>query len=129
MSVMYILHDIHRLSLNWSNKTKIALAHMNSHNLIWNDTIKDSKRKGRQQQQQNKSLEALRDYWLKKWFKMTISYQNAVGSSTAGGFTALLFKWKGSIYQLIYRELIIYLSAYITLSLVYRQLLTKHQKM
>ena len=102
---------------------------MKSHNLIWNDTIKDSKRKGRQQQQQNRSLEALRDYWLKKWFKMTISYQNAVGSSTAGGFTALLFKWKGSIYQLIYRELIIYLSAYITLSLVYRQLLTKHQKM
>ena len=59
---------------------------------------------------------------------MTINYQNAVGSSTAGGFTALLFKWKGSIYKLIYRELLIYMSAYIMLSLVYRKLLTKHQQ-
>jgi hypothetical protein len=59
---------------------------------------------------------------------MTISYQNAVASSTAGGFTRLLFKWKGSLYKLIYRELLLFITAYIMLSLVYRQLLTKHQK-
>ena len=31
---------------------------------------------------------------------MTISYQRDVASSTAGGFTRLLFKWKG-LYSLI----------------------------
>ena len=59
---------------------------------------------------------------------MTISYQRDVASSTAGGFTRLLFKWKGSLYKLIYRELLLFLTAFILLSLVYRQLLTKHQK-
>ena len=59
---------------------------------------------------------------------MTISYQRDVASSTAGGFTRLLFKWKGSLYKLIYRELLLFITAYIMLSLVYRQLLTKHQK-
>ena len=59
---------------------------------------------------------------------MTISYQRDVASSTAGGFTRLLFKWKGSLYKLIYRELLLFLSAYILLSLIYRQLLTVNQR-
>lgn len=59
---------------------------------------------------------------------MTISYQRDVASSTAGGFTRLLFKWKGSLYKLIYRELLLFLSSYILLSLIYRQLLTDNQK-
>ncbi len=59
---------------------------------------------------------------------MTISYQRDVASSTAGGFTRLLFKWKGSLYKLIYRELALFISAYIILSLVYRELLTEYQK-
>ena len=59
---------------------------------------------------------------------MTISYQRDVASSTAGGFTRLLFKWKGSLYKLIYRELVLFLSAFILLSMVYRQLLTENQK-
>ena len=59
---------------------------------------------------------------------MTISYQKDVASSTAGGFTQLLFKWKGSLYVLIYRELLIFLSAYILLSLIYRQILTTTQR-
>jgi len=59
---------------------------------------------------------------------MTISYQRDVASSTAGGFTRLLFKWKGSLYKLIYRELLLFMSAFIMLSLIYRQLLTKHQR-
>ena len=33
---------------------------------------------------------------------MTISYQRDVASSTAGGFTRLLFKWKGSLYMIHY---------------------------
>lgn len=59
---------------------------------------------------------------------MTISYQRDVASSTAGGFTRLLFKWKGSLYKLIYREVILFMGAYILLSLVYRQLLNKSQR-
>jgi hypothetical protein len=59
---------------------------------------------------------------------MTISYQRDVASSTAGGFTRLLFKWKGSLYKLIYRELFLFMGAYILLSLLYRQLLNKNQR-
>jgi len=59
---------------------------------------------------------------------MTISYQRDVASSTAGGFTRLLFKWKGSLYKLIYRELLLFISAYVLLSLIYRQVLTGTQK-
>lgn len=59
---------------------------------------------------------------------MTISYQRDVASSTAGGFTRLLFKWKGSLYKLIYRELLLFLGSFILLSLIYRQLLTDNQK-
>ncbi|GLH15907.1 Bestrophin homolog [Gryllus bimaculatus] len=38
---------------------------------------------------------------------MTVSYQYEVASSTSGGFTRLLFMWKGSLYKLIYRELLL----------------------
>jgi Ca2+/Na+ antiporter len=60
---------------------------------------------------------------------MTISYQRDVASSTAGGFTSLLFKWKGSIYKLVYRELLLFELTYIILSLSYRMLMTKPQRM
>eukprot|EP00095_Tigriopus_kingsejongensis_P008473 maker-scaffold18_size714446-snap-gene-3.22 protein:Tk08473 transcript:maker-scaffold18_size714446-snap-gene-3.22-mRNA-1 annotation:"bestrophin-3 isoform x2" len=59
---------------------------------------------------------------------MTISYQRDVASSTAGGFTRILFKWKGSLYKLIYRELILFQTAYVLLSFMYRQLLTRNQR-
>jgi len=59
---------------------------------------------------------------------MTISYQRDVASSTAGGFTRLLFKWKGSLYKLIGRELSLYLIVYILLGAFYRQLMNQEQK-
>ena len=59
---------------------------------------------------------------------MTISYQRDVASSTAGGFTRLLFKWKGSIYKLIYRELMLFLMTYMIISLTYRKLMTTSQR-
>jgi len=59
---------------------------------------------------------------------MTISYQRDVASSTAGGFTRLLFKWKGSLYKLICRELLLFLIVYTILGVVYRQLMTDTQK-
>lgn len=66
--------------------------------------------------------------WNRASISMTISYQRDVASSTAGGFTRLLFKWKGSLYKLIYRELLLFQTAYVLLSLIYRQLLTKNQR-
>jgi len=59
---------------------------------------------------------------------MTISYQRDVASSTAGGFTRLLFKWKGSLYKLICRELSLFLIVYILLGAFYRQLMNQDQK-
>ena len=60
---------------------------------------------------------------------MTIPYQRDVASSTAGGFTRLLFKWKGSLYKLIYRELALFFIAFVSLSFVYRSLMTEYQQM
>jgi len=59
---------------------------------------------------------------------MTISYQRDVASSTAGGFTRLLFKWKGSLYKLICRELILFLVVYALLGVIYRQLMNEPQQ-
>ena len=59
---------------------------------------------------------------------MTVSYQNEVASSTSGGFTRLLLKWRGSLYKLIYRELALFCLAYAAVSLVYFKMLTKDQQ-
>ncbi|XP_065220547.1 bestrophin-4-like [Planococcus citri] len=59
---------------------------------------------------------------------MTVSYQYKVASSTSGGFTRLLFMWRGSLYKLIYRELLIFLLAFDILSVLYRNLFSIEQK-
>ena len=59
---------------------------------------------------------------------MTVSYQYEVASSTSGGFTRLLFMWKGSLYKLIYRELLLFLAAFAILSALYRHAFTEEQK-
>nr|XP_018911151.1 PREDICTED: bestrophin-2-like isoform X1 [Bemisia tabaci]XP_018911160.1 PREDICTED: bestrophin-2-like isoform X1 [Bemisia tabaci]XP_018911165.1 PREDICTED: bestrophin-2-like isoform X1 [Bemisia tabaci] len=59
---------------------------------------------------------------------MTVSYQYEVASSTSGGFTKLLFMWRGSLYKLIYRELLLFLAAFGCLSALYRNLFTPDQK-
>ncbi|KAK8379234.1 hypothetical protein O3P69_019227 [Scylla paramamosain] len=59
---------------------------------------------------------------------MTVSYQYDVASSTSGGFTRLLFKWKGSLYKLIYKELFIFCLAFAGMSCVYRFVFTEPQK-
>jgi hypothetical protein len=44
---------------------------------------------------------------------MTISYNHLVFTSEGiGTFLKLLLKWKGSIYKLVWRELIIYMIFY-----------------
>ncbi|GAB6033038.1 hypothetical protein CHUAL_012224 [Chamberlinius hualienensis] len=59
---------------------------------------------------------------------MTVSYQYDVASSSSGGFTRLLFKWKGSVYKLVWRELVWFSFAYTLLSVLYRTVLTEEQK-
>uniref|UniRef100_A0A8C8B7G6 Bestrophin homolog n=1 Tax=Otus sunia TaxID=257818 RepID=A0A8C8B7G6_9STRI len=59
---------------------------------------------------------------------MTVSYTLKVANSRFGGFSKLLFRWKGSIYKLLYKEFIVFVVLYALLSLVYRQLLTEEQK-
>uniref|UniRef100_A0A8C3K3V6 Bestrophin homolog n=1 Tax=Calidris pygmaea TaxID=425635 RepID=A0A8C3K3V6_9CHAR len=59
---------------------------------------------------------------------MTISYTLKVANSRFGGFSKLLFRWKGSIYKLLYKEFIVFVVLYTVLSLVYRRLLTEEQK-
>ncbi|XP_069940633.1 bestrophin homolog 24-like isoform X3 [Cherax quadricarinatus] len=59
---------------------------------------------------------------------MTVSYQYDVASSTSGGFTRLLFKWKGSLYKLIYRELFLFCLGYACMSCIYRFVFTEPQK-
>ena len=59
---------------------------------------------------------------------MTISYTNRVSRVRLLGFTRLLLLWKASIYKLLYREVIIYVILYATISLVYRLVLTDAQK-
>ncbi|KAG1672103.1 Bestrophin-2 [Nymphon striatum] len=59
---------------------------------------------------------------------MTVSYQYDVASSTSGGFTRLLFKWRGSVYKLVYRELLLFGIFYTALSIIYRFILSEAQK-
>ncbi|XP_050549174.1 bestrophin-4-like [Daktulosphaira vitifoliae] len=59
---------------------------------------------------------------------MTVSYQSKVASSSHAGFTKLLFLWRGSLYQVLYRELIIFMIAFGTLSAIYRNVFNERQK-
>lgn len=51
---------------------------------------------------------------------MTISYTLKVADSRFGGFSKLLFRWKGSIYKLLYKEFVVFMVLYALLSIVYR---------
>ncbi|XP_074077686.1 bestrophin-4 [Macrotis lagotis] len=59
---------------------------------------------------------------------MTVSYTLRVANARFGGFSALLFRWRGSIYKLLYKELLVFLGLYGLLSLIYRKLLSQEQK-
>ncbi len=59
------------------------------------------------------------------YYKMTISYSSEVftscqGSTPAAVFLKLLFRWRGSIYKLVWHDLLIYVSLYYLLSCTYR---------
>nr|XP_006813920.1 PREDICTED: bestrophin-3-like [Saccoglossus kowalevskii] len=59
---------------------------------------------------------------------MTISYSLKVSKADVCSFSRLLFMWRGSIYKLIYKELVVFLLLYYELALIYRLALTGTQQ-
>ncbi len=63
---------------------------------------------------------------------MTVSYADKVFSGGKLGpsflFFKLLFRWKGTVYKLIWHDLVIYFSVYFTLSAIYRLVLEGESK-
>uniref|UniRef100_A0A8C5QU03 Bestrophin homolog n=1 Tax=Leptobrachium leishanense TaxID=445787 RepID=A0A8C5QU03_9ANUR len=59
---------------------------------------------------------------------MTISYTLKVANARFGGFSKLLFRWKGSIYKLLYKEFLVFVALYTLFSATYRLLLREDQK-
>ncbi len=60
---------------------------------------------------------------------MTCSYSNLVFTSKGvGTFLKLLLKWRGSIYKLVWKELLIYMMFYTLLALTYRLALDEDGK-
>uniref|UniRef100_A0A1B6IYJ9 Bestrophin homolog n=1 Tax=Homalodisca liturata TaxID=320908 RepID=A0A1B6IYJ9_9HEMI len=60
---------------------------------------------------------------------MTISYSRLVANgSSFGCFWSILTKWRGSVYKLVWRELIAYLSIYYVINLTYRFAMNEQQQ-
>lgn len=60
---------------------------------------------------------------------MTVSYAGEVpNGSSFGCFWKILWKWRGSVYKLVWRELIAYLCLYYTINVIYRFGLTSSQQ-
>ncbi|KAJ8402959.1 hypothetical protein AAFF_G00362730 [Aldrovandia affinis] len=59
---------------------------------------------------------------------MTVTYSRRVANAGLGSFFHLLLRWRGSIYKLLYRELLIFTMLYCGLSIIYRFLLNEGQK-
>ncbi|XP_063795522.1 bestrophin-4 [Pseudophryne corroboree] len=60
---------------------------------------------------------------------MTVSYTLKVANARFGGFSKLLFRWKGSIYKLLYKEFLVFISFYTLLSVIYRCVLKGDQRL
>ena len=55
---------------------------------------------------------------------MTISYTSDVANASRFGvFTSILIRWKGSVYKLVYKELLAFLAGYFALNIFYRTVL------
>ncbi|CAG2067043.1 unnamed protein product, partial [Timema podura] len=62
--------------------------------------------------------------------KMTVTYTAEVATCTGlGCFWKLLFRWRGSIYKLLWPNLLVYTAVYFTLSVVYRVLLNEEHRL
>jgi len=58
---------------------------------------------------------------------MTITYTGRVANARLGGFSRLLLFWKGSIYKLMYKEMLIFCLIYLLVSIIYRLALSQQQ--
>uniref|UniRef100_A0A3P9LVW2 Bestrophin homolog n=1 Tax=Oryzias latipes TaxID=8090 RepID=A0A3P9LVW2_ORYLA len=58
---------------------------------------------------------------------MTISYSLEVANVRFYGFSRLLFRWKGSIYRLLYKEFLVFCGVYVFFSIFYFLLTPKQQ--
>lgn len=55
---------------------------------------------------------------------MTVSYTADVANASGFGcFTRILFRWKGSVYKLIFKEMAAYITVYLILNVLYRSVL------
>ena len=55
---------------------------------------------------------------------MTVSYTGDVAnSSTFGCFNKIMGKWRGSVYKLVYKELLAYILCYLLINLTYRMVI------
>ncbi|TRY96000.1 hypothetical protein DNTS_002160 [Danionella cerebrum] len=59
---------------------------------------------------------------------MTVTYSRRVADARLGTFYRLLLRWRGSIYKLLYRELLIFTLMYCIISITYRCILTEDQR-
>ncbi|BES99992.1 Bestrophin, RFP-TM, chloride channel [Nesidiocoris tenuis] len=60
---------------------------------------------------------------------MTVSYSRLVANgSSFGCFWSILFKWRGSVYKLVWRELLVYLMLYYAINFTYRYGMTVDQQ-
>ncbi|XP_066947266.1 bestrophin-2a-like isoform X2 [Macrobrachium rosenbergii] len=59
---------------------------------------------------------------------MTVTYTKKVSETTFCGFSRLLFRWRGSVFKLVWPDLIVYLILYGLCSLLYRFGLREDQK-
>ncbi len=59
---------------------------------------------------------------------MTVSYQYDVASSSTDGFFRLLWRWRGSIWKLLYKELVLFIAIYICIALTYNFLMPELYK-
>ncbi|KRY38977.1 Bestrophin-1 [Trichinella spiralis] len=59
---------------------------------------------------------------------MTVTYSSSCSNSTLSTFARLLLLWRGSVYKIIYKDLLIYLLLHYTLNLVYRHALDSSQQ-
>ncbi|KAJ8270861.1 hypothetical protein GJAV_G00120100 [Gymnothorax javanicus] len=59
---------------------------------------------------------------------MTVSYTLKVANARFGGFSKLLFRWKGSIYKLLYKEFLLFGGLYSIFSIMYRFFLSPKQQ-
>ncbi|XP_072568180.1 bestrophin-2a isoform X2 [Paramormyrops kingsleyae] len=59
---------------------------------------------------------------------MTVTYTAKVADARFCGFSKLLFAWKGSIYKVLYKEILGFFTVYTAISITYRLFLLEDQK-